>query len=69
MVDEIPTMDLIGLFNEGGLGSSMQEEIRDLQWKLYRTPKWRKIKRYRLFEKIHKIEEDYALMDHVFNDR
>lgn len=69
MVDEsVPTLDIIGLFNEGGLGSSMQDEIRELRWQLYDTPKWRKIKRYRLFEKIDKLEDDFGLMDHVFND-
>lgn len=69
MVDKpIPTIDLESLFGEGGLGASMQEKIQELRWELYYTPKWRKIKRYRLFEKIHKLDEDYALIDHIFND-
>lgn len=69
MEDEcVPTINLEELFNIGGLGSSMQDEIQELNWQLYRIPSWRKIKRYRLFEKIDKLESDYALMDHVFND-
>lgn len=68
MVDEPTPINLVEIFNEGGLGSFMQDEIRELKTQLYHTPKWRKIKRYHLFEKIEKLEEDFALMDHVFND-
>lgn len=64
-----PTINLVEMFNEGGLGSFMKDEIWKLQKELNHTPKWRKIKRYRLLEKLYKLEEDYGLMDHVFNDR
>lgn len=46
----------------------MHEEIAMLRRELYKTPKWRKIKRYRLFEKIDQLEEDVSLQEHVWMD-
>lgn len=46
----------------------MRLETMNLSRKLYKTPKWRKIKRYHLFERINKLEEDIGLISHVMLD-
>lgn len=56
-------MDLVSL--APAIVAGLHDEIRELRRELYRTPKWRKIKRYRLFEKIEKLEEDRGLIEHV----
>lgn len=50
------------------LVDGMRQEIKMLKRELYKTPKWRKVKRYRLFERIDKLEEDEALITHVMLD-
>lgn len=56
-------MNLDELYQE--IKPSMQAELRELRRQLYHTPKWRKIKRLNLFEKINRLEEDIGLLDHV----
>lgn len=51
------------------LVADMYMEVAGLRRELHRTPKWRKIKRYRLFEKIEKLEEDRGLIEHVMLDQ
>ena len=48
--------------------STMREDSRKLTTEIYKTPKWRKIKRYRLFEKREKLDDDRGLLSHVLND-
>jgi len=51
-----------------GLLASMREESFAIQREINKTPKWRKIKRYRLFERLYKLDEDRGLLAHVLND-
>jgi hypothetical protein len=46
----------------------MRREAFDLQRQINKTPKWRKVRRYRLFEKLYKLDEDRGLIAHVLND-
>ena len=46
----------------------MRKELVELKTKLYKTPRWRCIKRYRLHEKIYKLVGDMDLLDHVLLD-
>lgn len=45
--------------------TQMNKEIWKLEKDLYYTPKWRKIKRYRMFERLNKLQEDKGLIEHV----
>jgi uncharacterized protein YdcH (DUF465 family) len=47
---------------------NMKAERVKLKQELYHTPRWRKIKRYRLFEKIEKLDGDISLIVHVMLD-
>lgn len=47
------------------LVAEMTSDIWDLRKQLHKTPKWRKVKRYKLFEQIDKLEEDRDLIEHV----
>lgn len=47
---------------------NMREEAANLERKLYKTPQWRKIKRYGLFERILKLQQDADLIEHVLLD-
>lgn len=58
-----PQIDLVSLARP--VVSAMDDEIRELSWRLYRTPRWRMIRRYRLFERIYKLGEDRDLIAHV----
>lgn len=44
---------------------NMKKEIFHLQRQINHTPKWRVIKRYRLLEKLYKLEEDHGLISHT----
>lgn len=48
--------------------SEMRSYSFELQTKINKTPKWRKIKRYHLLEKLYKVDEDRGLIAHVLND-
>lgn len=47
---------------------AMREASFALQREINHTPKWRKIKRYRLLEQLYKLDEDRGLIAHVLND-
>lgn len=47
---------------------NMKEESFKLQRQINKTPKWRMIKRYRLLEKLYKLDEDRGLIAHTMND-
>lgn len=47
---------------------NMTKESFKLQREINRTPKWRMIKRYRLLEKLYKLDEARGLISHVMND-
>ena len=46
--------------------AEMKEQSFSLQREINKTPKWRKIKRYLLLEKLYKLDEDRGLIAHVF---
>lgn len=43
----------------------MDAAIRELNSEIEHTSKWRKVKRYRLLEKLFKLEGDRGLIEHV----
>lgn len=45
--------------------ATIEIKIRVLRRDLYLTPKWRAYRRWRLFERIDKLEEDADLIAHV----
>jgi len=47
---------------------NMKEESFKLQREINKTPQWRKIKRYRLLERLYKLDEDRGLISHTMND-
>lgn len=51
-----------------GLLDAMRKDSFALQREINKTPKWRKIKRYRLLERLYKLDEDRGLIAHVLND-
>lgn len=47
---------------------SMRKDSFALQREINNTPKWRKIKRYHLLERLYKLDEYRGLIAHVLND-
>lgn len=47
---------------------NMRKESFALQHRINHTPKWRKVKRYYLLERLYKLDEDRGLIAHVLND-
>lgn len=47
----------------------MDTIIRQLDRQISNTSKWRMVKRYRLLEKLYRLENDKALIDHVMGDQ
>lgn len=47
----------------------MRDEIRQLRKRLYNTSHWWVVKRYRLHERILKVEEELDLQEHVWLDQ
>lgn len=52
----------------GEMLDAMRKDSFALQRAINHTPKWRKIKRYRLLERLYKLDEDRGLIAHVLND-
>jgi hypothetical protein len=47
---------------------SLRKQEWEISRELFHTPKWRKVKRYRLLELKQKLAEEIDLIDHVLND-
>lgn len=56
----------MGVIDHHALLATLREEIMQTQREINNTPMWRKIRRYRLLEKLYDLEEGYGLIEHVF---